>query len=179
MGPVLRIILVVMVGALAGFVSVQKFVEARGHALAGSTWRTWQVDSSDPYSVAHYFDEGMLPPDAPQWSLYENSKDSSGQSLEADCVYALAGKMPPGRWWRLSAESNGASASAAHHSWLQSDSAVLEADGSIRIAVSPSPRPANWIMPPDINDLKLLLFVLEEQKGAVPAPPQIDRISCP
>jgi hypothetical protein len=169
----------VLIGALAGFVSVQKTVDGRGVAVGDTGWRTWQTASHDPYSLAHYLDAGVLPPDPPQWMLYEAERDSSGARLNASCVYSLKGKMPDGRWWRLSGEGSGIPASTAHRSWLQSDGAIREADGSIRIFVSPSPRPANWIMPPPVSDLHLLLFVLEAPKGGQSAPPKIDRISCP
>jgi len=179
MVPILKIFLLLLIGALGGFISAQRSVDGRGEALANSAWRSWQGKEPDPYSLAHYLDGGMLPPDAPQWTLYETEKDSSGARLDGDCIYNMIGRMPAGRWWRLSAEGGGPPGATAHRSWLQSDSAIVEADGTIGISLSPSPRPANWIMPPDISDLRLLLFVLEADKGATATPPEINRISCP
>jgi hypothetical protein len=167
-----------VIGTLLGFVSAERTVEGRGTVVAGTAWRIWP-SGTDPYVLAHYLGAGMLPPDSPQWTVYETQWDSTGAKLDSDCVYAVKGKLPAGRWWRMSAEGKNAAVSPPHRSWLQSDNAVLEADGTVRIALSPSPRPANWLMPPDVSDLRLLLFVLEENRGDKVPPPAVDRISCP
>jgi hypothetical protein len=178
MGRFPKIAVLLLVGGLLGYVSVSRAIEARGSAVAGTTWQTWQGEDTTPYSIAHYLGEGVLPPDAPQWRLYEARLDNQGSTLDGRCVYTLKGKMPEARWWRISAEGSGAAAEAAHNAWLQSDSAILEHDGTIRIAVSPSPRPGNWIMPQP-SKIRLLLFVLEERRNNKELPPVIERISCP
>ncbi len=167
------------VGVLIGYISVQRLMDSRTEAAAGSGWVTWQERTPDPYSVARYLKEGMLPADSAQWTVYETNRDSAGWRIDADCVYSIKGRMPASRWWRLSAEGPGGSEQALHKSWLQSDGTVFESDGSVRILLSPSPRPANWIMPPDASGLRLLLFVLEERRQDRIAPPPVERISCP
>lgn len=165
-------------GALAGYISANRAIESRGQVLEGSGWRSWQDTGSDPYVLAHFLNEGVLPPDKVQWRVYETAIDSSGDDLDSDCVYTLSGAMPESRWWRLSAEGSGSPVGAEHKSWVQSDTAILEPDGTVRIAVSPLPRPANWLMPANVSGLRLMLFVLEERKGSKP-PPAVERISCP
>jgi len=177
MGIIAKIFLALIFGIAIGYYTEQRTVDQRGQAIATTYWRNWQGGRSDPYALAHYLDEGMLPPDGAQWSVYETTRDSQGASLRADCVYALAGKMPEGRWWRLSAEGKGVTDPENHPAWLQSDTAILEPDGSVRIAVAPTPRSSNWIMPGDISSMRLLLFVLEERKK-LPLP-DVTRISCP
>jgi hypothetical protein len=178
MGSTLRIILLLFVGSLLGFVTAQRTIDAGGRAVAGGQWRSWNAPSGDPYSLAHYLREGVLPPDSPQWTVYEAELDSSGAGLDGDCVYSLKGRLPQARWWRLVADAGSAADPLAHRSWLESDAAVFEADGSIAIAVAPEPRAANWIEPSGRSAMTLQFFFLEERKGSGQLPP-IDRISCP
>jgi hypothetical protein len=168
--------LLLFVGSLAGYMTAEQMIDGRGQAVSNTTWRNWQGKPGDPYALAHYLDAGMLPPDRTQWTVYEADRDSQGSSLDADCTYTLKGKLPPLRWWRLAAEGKGGGEGAGERNWLQSDGAIREADESIVISISPTPRPGNWIVAPDVSTLRLMFFLLEAR--SVPDLPAIERVSC-
>lgn len=117
-----------------------------------------------PYTTAHYLLDGRLPPSAGQFLELTAEYDAGGKHINASCDYLLmlpAGKTP--RWWSVAAFAGRLTADG---STLMNQSAVAEADGSIRIAVTRHPQPGNWIKAPATGRYTLLYMSSESQTGS-------------
>lgn len=168
-------------GLLTGLVSAQFAVPYSGQPLAGggSNWYTFQTgETPQPYQRAHYLLAGRLPP--PRGLLFEveTQRDTSGASLDGDCIYVFS--LPPQRrrWWRLFADTN--AALVKPNAAANSHSALLSPDGRVSIAISPVPQPGNWTNPETSGGFRLIYTVALDGPDAfsVPSLPLIRRGEC-
>lgn len=165
-------------GVIAGLASAFMATQMLGTTAVaqGSPWEIRDIASTSavhPYTTAHYLLDGRLPPSAGQFVELTAQRDAQGNQVNASCDYLLtlaAGTAP--RWWSLSVF---AGRLTPERSTLMNQSAIAEADGSIRIAVTRHPQPGNWIKAPVTGRYTLLYMASENQgrPGAPLAPPPL------
>lgn len=152
-------------GVIAGFSSAHWAME-RG--AGDGPWRREQApdDAGNPYAIARQMLKGYLPPAAPGTMDFVLERDGDGALLDPDCDYLLSGRMPPALWWSLST-GGGAGLPAS----VTPGSAVYEADGSLRVAISNEPKPGNVIRPPrGVFVLRLRLLARAQDSGVAKTP---------
>ena len=152
-------------GALAGLASAVATIELYSATPVepASPWQSWDVSPGSkirPYALDHYLMAGRFPPAAGQMREFAAQKASDGGALNGACNYVLAAKAAPPLWWTLAAFS-GSSSNAVSNTVITADTAVIESDGSIRLAVSRSPVSGNWIKPPSASSFTLLYTIAE------------------
>ena len=94
--------LFIITGALVGAGSAMTLTEYLGTepALAGSPWQsrdTSYQSAAHPYVIAHFLNEGRLPPAAGLWREYAATRSDDGAVLSIACVYTLAATLHQ-RW---------------------------------------------------------------------------------
>jgi hypothetical protein len=128
-----------------------------------SPWVSWDVSPSSkirPYALDHYLMAGRFPPAAGQMREFAAQRTDDGKALSGACSYVLVAKTAPPLWWTLAAFSGNSSSETAN-AVMTADTAVTESDGSIRLAVSPTPVSGNWIKPPPVSGFTLLYTIAE------------------
>lgn len=135
----------IVLGAFSAYVTANS---AGQEALAdGSPWKS-RVAALDRamglYVQDYYLMAGRLPLAPGQFTEASATEDSNGQTLSAACSYDIVstGSLP--RWWSVAATAGGATSDTVQ-TVIDGNTAVREADGSIRIVVSAAPRPGNWL----------------------------------
>jgi hypothetical protein len=147
-------------GLLVGLASALGGVAVWGAApvVASNPWQTWDISPASrayPYALAHYLLAGRFPPATGQMREYTAHRSNDGGVLASACTYVLAATKPPAQWWSVAALSGGSIVSSA--AAIQSaQSAVTEADGSLRITISRQPAPGNWLEAPQAGSFSLL-----------------------
>jgi len=149
----------VAAGLIAGLGSAFVAAQSLGSlpVAAGSVWEGRDISPDSgvyPYTIAHYLLAGRLPPNTGQFIELTAERDDKGALLSASCEYVLtlpAGKTP--HWWSLTVFAGTLSPAGGT---LSSQSAVSEADGSVRIAVAREPQSGNWISAPEAGRFSLL-----------------------
>jgi hypothetical protein len=124
--------------------------------VGSSGWNELRIDGDDlrsTYMTGHFLVQGQVPP--PKGARFlTRSVDDDGQSLRGDCVVSVEGKIPAGRWWFVGAESG------RLRNTIDASQAVRETSGDVSIAVSTSPTPGNWLVPPNGGSYELQLVLL-------------------
>ena len=168
-----------LVGLVLGIVTAINALGAMGLKPVSESprWSEWRLDENDRlliYSLGHFLGEGQLPP--PKSAQYfERTLDEDGNSLRADCVYIVEGKVTPARWWTMSVASPGTS---FPRSELTAGQAVAGQDGSIKVIISSRPKPGNWIAPADSSTLSLRYVINEAVQGQDIALPTVTKSGC-
>lgn len=162
-----------MLGLISAVVSVDRF--AARVPVRGSTWTMWGTGTGTSfYASAHYLLGGRLPPAPAQTLELSASRDDSGNALDPRCTYLIEGKPGALTWWSLATASLGGTATRVE-ALLDSSSSVLDADGTLYVTVSPSPRAGNWIAPPAEKTFTLLFTAAQKGAGgSAPVLPQLD-----
>lgn len=141
-----------LASAFAGFDSFGSYPVAKD-----SPWQAWNLAVSGrayPYVMAHFLTDGRFPPVNDQMREFAAGRSSDGNALAADCRYVLTADGPLPHWWSLLATSGKGKRDDA--GFISSDSAVMESDGRIRIAVSRDPASGNWIKAPPSGAYSLI-----------------------
>ena len=119
-------------------------------AITLGPWQAWPNAGTvdvDPYSRARLSRTGEIPLGSGEGLALLAQTDDAGEPLTSRCGYRISGQTPPARLWTLSVESldgrvlserNGIAA-------VGSDVVLRSADGTFEIALSPTPKPGNWI----------------------------------
>jgi len=166
--------LFIITGALAGAGSAMTLTEYLGMepALAGSPWQsrdTSILSPAHPYVIAHYLNEGRLPPAAGLWREYAATKSDDGAVLSIACVYTLTAKLPAHRWWSVAAASGGRGERPGN-GVITSDTAVAEPNGMVTLTVSREAVAGNWLKPPPTGTFSLLYTIAGPQSEQAPSP---------
>jgi hypothetical protein len=103
--------------------------------------------------------------------------DSDGRPLTGSCTYVLASTGPLPRWWSLGIIET-ADAKAALQTTADSDTAVHEADGSVKISAATAPQAGNWLKAPDKRRFTLIYSALSSSARALEPPFSITRGAC-
>lgn len=171
----------VAAGLIAGLGSAFVAAQSLGTlpVAAGSVWegRDTAPDSGVyPYTVAYYLLAGRLPPNTAQFVELTAQRDDKGALLSASCDYVLtlpAGKTP--RWWSLTVFAGTLSPAGGT---VSGQSAVSEADGSVRVAVAREPQSGNWISAPEAGRFSLLYVSKAAADDVAPPVFAVDKRRC-
>jgi hypothetical protein len=173
---------IMVAGCVVGYVTA---LQALGHAGTGpapgnENWTQGIVNAKDTYAVyalGHFREDGLLPP--PRSTMYfSRVKDDEGNSLRGNCAYEVSGPAPQARWWSISAEAAG---QAANGTAFTAGNAVLANDDSFKLALSRKPMAGNWLAPPDVGAMQVLLVLNEPYapaKNTKLALPNVKRLGC-
>ncbi len=169
-------------GAAAGCLSAFVLIQSAGveKVEAGTPWLSRAAalrESGAFYVRAHYMLDGRLPPAPGQLTEATAETDSEGRPLTGVCSYRLVSSGPLPRWWSVTVIGGG-SADAPLQSTAGSDTAIRRPDGGVEIAISPSPRPGNWLKSPPRRRLTLLYSALPQGAAAGPPPFAIRQEGC-
>lgn len=169
-------------GVAAGCFSAFALIQSAGvKPVAGDEpWQTRTAALAGPnafYVRSHYLLEGRLPPAPSQLGEATAENDADGRPLSGGCSYLITSTGPLPRWWSIGVAGNGA-ASAAFQSTADSDTAVREADGSVRITVATAPQPGNWLKVPERLRFTLIYSALAASPKALEPPFSVTRGSC-
>ena len=168
-----------LVGLVLGILSAINALGAVGLKPVAEypRWSEWRLGEKDRfliYSLGHFLIEGQLPP--PKSAQYfVRNLDEDGNSLRADCVYVVEGKVTPARWWTISIAPSGV---ASPHSELSAGEALVNQDGTLKVSISARPMPGNWIVPADGSALSLRYIVNEAVPGEAIELPTVTKSSC-
>ncbi|MBM3519381.1 MAG: DUF1214 domain-containing protein [Alphaproteobacteria bacterium] len=166
--------LFIITGALAGAGSAMTLTEYLGTepALAGSPWAsrdTSPLSPAHPYVVAHFLNEGRLPPAAGLWREYAADQSDDGSTLSIACTYTLTAKLPTHRWWSIAAESSGRGERPSN-SVITSDTVVAEPNGMVTLTISREAVAGNWLKPPPTGTFGLIYTIAGPESEQAPAP---------
>jgi hypothetical protein len=126
---------------------------------------------------SHYLLEGRLPPAPSQLGEATAETDSDGRPLTGGCVYLVTSTAALPRWWSLGIVES-ATAGDALQTTADSDTAVHEADGSVKVAVATDPQPGNWLKAPDSRRFTLIYSALSSSPRPLDPPLNIKRGNC-
>lgn len=160
LGSFIKGVGILFFGVTVGVVTAQWSIEKAATAMTagGGPWKSWSSGTAsirDPYVNAHYLMFGRLPPALGQELLFEAVHDDDGAVLNAACDYIIAGPRLTARWWQLAlADEETQQPSIAT---FTSPHLVGEPDGTMRIAISRSPKAGNWINPGDTSRFALVM----------------------
>lgn len=179
--------LYILVGALAGVGSALLGMDSLGSypVGTGSPWQSWNLAPSGrahPYALDHFLIAGRLPPATAQMREFAAQRTGGGDALVSDCRYRLVAPGTAGggpRWWSMLATTGRGEPREA--SFLSSNGAIAESDGSIRITVSRDPAAGNWIQAPANGAFSLVYTVADPatvSKRRAPPAFSIERIGC-
>ncbi|MCB1478657.1 MAG: DUF1214 domain-containing protein [Tepidamorphaceae bacterium] len=142
-------ILSLAIGLWSAFYAVERGIGFE--AIKRGSWVAWAsagLPDADPYTEATFARSGELPLVGGQSITFAAATDDEGNTLQRNCGYRIFGKAPPAQWWTLVAydvESRLAIENPSNRPGLSSSEIIYRQDGSFEIALSPLPKPGNWI----------------------------------
>lgn len=109
LGPLLRILLVILVGAGLGIVSALWSFGAIGgerseYSIENDGWIGNTLigsQASDPYTRARIARRGLLAMARSEAIYFFRDRDQSGERLREECSYRIEGEALPTRWWSV------------------------------------------------------------------------------
>jgi hypothetical protein len=130
--------------------------------IALGTWQAWPnagTENVDPYSRARLARTGEIPLGSGEGLMLLAETDDSGAALTSSCDYRIVGQTPPARLWTIALEhSDGRIAPGGDGVIaLGSDLLLREADGSVDVALSSSPKTGNWISSAGTDDFRVVV----------------------
>ncbi len=114
---------------------------------------------ADPYSKAAIARHAVLPLGPAEGIAFYAERDSFGARLNGQCTYRLEGAVPLSRLWTLHARTPLAPAQISHG--VHSMAVIRNEDGSIEIAVGPTPMAGNWLNTDKLGELTLVLTLYD------------------
>lgn len=100
----------VALGSALTWVSVQDTLGFG--ALRVGQWTAWPDAGSanvDPYTDARIAVDGKVPLGGAEGVLFTAIEDEDGEALRRQCDYRISGRMPPSRYWTLTAQDSAGS----------------------------------------------------------------------
>ncbi|PZF77759.1 hypothetical protein DK847_04835 [Aestuariivirga litoralis] len=169
-------------GVAAGCFSAFALIQSAGvePVTGDEPWQSRTAAMAGPnafYVRSHYLLEGRLPPAPSQLGEATTETDSKGRPLTGGCSYLITSTGPLPRWWSLGIVGSG-SAGAPLQTTADSDTAVREADGSVRISAARDPQPGNWLKSPDRRSFTLIYSALATGTRTIDPPFAITRGIC-
>ncbi len=133
---------------------------------------TAETNATNPYAAAAAATLADLPLGIAEGLALTATYDAEGRPLSSRCTYAVEGGALPARLWTLTAYDDGGRpvTNASSRSGFHSRELLRRADGAFAIAVSPTPRPGNWI-PTASSDGLILVLRLYDTPLATGLPP--------
>ena len=102
---------------------------------------------ADPYSRARLARTGELPLGSGEGLALVARTDSSGRTLQSDCIYLVSGQTPQARLWTLSVEAADGQplVSADNITAVGSDGLFRLGDGGLNVVIAPTPQAGIWL----------------------------------
>ena len=184
-----KILLVLVIGTVLGLAATW-FTVIRGTMAGGVSDGPWKTSlyagarEGGPYLRAQIAVHGLLALNRQETIYYTAATDSDGNALSGACVYRIAGRDPPARWWSITAygADDFLIPNAAGRYSVSMNSVARRADGTFTITVSKGAAAANWIAVADGTfNLSLRLYNPAAAVAADPAHvalPAIARVHC-
>ncbi|MGL4729475.1 MAG: DUF1214 domain-containing protein [Bosea sp. (in: a-proteobacteria)] len=112
--------------------------------------------------------------------------DDAGRRLDSSCDYEISGTVPPSRGWTLTlARSNDPiSAGPADRIGYSDAELTRNEQGAVKITLSQTPAPGDWLPLPDIGAFRVLLRLYDTPVSGTARElqardlPQIRRVGC-
>lgn len=168
----------VAVGCFSAFALIQSAgVEA---VTDDAPWQSRAAAMAGPdafYVRSHYLLEGRLPPAPSQLGEATAESDGDGRLLSGSCSYVITSDGPLPRWWSLGIVETDAS-KAVLQTTADSDTAVREPDGSVKIVAAREPQPGNWLKAPDRRRFTLIYSALTSSTKPIAPPFHVKRGTC-
>jgi hypothetical protein len=189
MRTALKILAVLVVGTLLGL-GLTWFTVVRGTMGGGISDGPWKTSlhagSSEggPYLRASVALHGLLALNRNETIYYTAATDGDGAALDGACVYRIAGRDPPTRWWSITAygADDFLIPNAAGRYSVSKNSVMRAADGSFIITASKDAAAVNGIaVAAGRFSLTLRLYNPERAVAANPAHvalPAIRKVRC-
>ncbi len=140
---------------------------------------------ADPYTVAHFKRNGMLPAKALEVMYFFAGQDSEGRPLEARCTYVIDGQALDATRWSLSLynEKGNLVRNPARRYGFNSENIIRADKDNIHIVVAPEAHPGNWLPGGEDGKRQLILRLYNPSRGYVADPastplPVIGRTKC-
>ena len=159
-------------------------------AVRAGPWTAWPRAGSleiDPYGHAALSRTGEAPLGLSEGLSFIATTDSAGRPLDGGCVYSLAGKVPPARYWTVSAVTPEGRLidNAARRYGFTSSEILRRAGGAFAITLARDTQPGNWLPTGEATVLSLVLRVYDSPVSATASTltaqglPSIERAACP
>ena len=168
-----------LVGAVTGYLTGVNSVGRAGQISAGQ-WTQWAVNAKGSfalYSIAHFRQQGTLPP-SQATRYFTRLLDDEGKSLRGACTYVLSGVQPAARWWSVSA---GPAGSGGVDAAFTAGDAVLTSDDQLSMTISRRAAPGNWLAIKDYGAMRVTLVLVEPYpptKDTTTQLPTLERLGC-
>lgn len=148
----LRLLGVIAFALIAGGGSAY-WIAQKGFELGGVADGPWQTNANigsaaaGPYLRAGIAVAGLLALNKSETVYYTATRDSEGQPLRSNCIYAVEGGDPPARWWSITAYG-------ADHFLIPNErkayavaktNVARDADGRFRITAGGPAQGVNWL----------------------------------
>jgi hypothetical protein len=135
----------ILTGAFSAYVAAN--TAGQDAVAEGSPWKSRGAAlerSVGVYVQDYYLLAGRLPLASGQFIEAAATEDSDGNALSSSCTYQVVSTGPLPRWWSVAVTAGG-TASTDVQTVIDDSTGIREADGTIRIAVSATPQPGNWL----------------------------------
>ncbi|WP_372423081.1 DUF1214 domain-containing protein [Salinarimonas chemoclinalis] len=150
-------------------------------------WPSVGSPSSDPYARAIMARSADVPLALGEGIAFRADVDELGRPLDAACSYDVSGETPVARAWTVTLydPEGRPPETAQRRAGLASAQMLRDEAGGVTIALSPSPRPGNWLQLPGAGRFQVVLRLYDSPvSGALGwlddgAMPRIVRVSCP
>lgn len=158
-------------------------------AVRAGPWTAWPRAGSveiDPYARAALSRTGEAPLGQAEGLSLVAATDTAGNPLRGNCVYTVAGTMPPARYWTISVltrEGRVVPNSANRHGFTSSE-ILRRAGGAFSIVLARDAQPGNWLPTGNATGLLLVLRAYDSPISATASAltqqglPAIERMSC-
>lgn len=155
-------------------------------AQAWVAWPSVGSPQSDPYARAILARSGDVPLALGEGIAFHALADELGRPLDAACNYEIAGDTPTARIWTLALydEAGRLLDTPQRRSGLTSAEVLRGEDGAVTVALSPTPKPGNWLQTPGSGRFEAVLRLYDSPvSGAIGwldegAMPRIVRTGC-
>jgi hypothetical protein len=169
-------------GVAVGCFSAFAIIQSAGVApvAADAPWQSRAAALAGPnafYVRSHYLLEGRLPPAPSQLGEATAENDGDGRLLSGSCSYLITSTGPLPRWWSIGVIESDKS-KAALQTTADSDTAVRETDGSVKIITATEPQPGNWLKTPDRRRFTLIYSALSNSAKPLVPPFAVKRKAC-
>lgn len=150
--------------------------------LAVGPWQAYPdlgTPDASAYAKAVVARRGELPLGRAEGLTFHAADDSSGEALERNCSYRVAGELPIARFWTLYAADLSATplpAIQAGRAALQSIAVLHGTDGSVVVTASPHPTPGNWLA---LSGTGRMVLVLGLYDTPIASSTEISRVILP
>ncbi len=186
-----KVLLVILLAALGGYVSVDMAASMAGRGVkGGGAWQSWpQADAREGglYARYHHLRQGELPFSRFLGRRFEARTDDDGNALKGGCRYVVEGTLPPSRFWTLALYplQDAGREAEPQASWVAAEDALPNRKGRLRIVIDSRMRPGTWLRAPVEEDERFMIVLrlyglnpLVRDRADMALPLKIRRESC-